>query len=166
MCVKTNTRLELWNKKGFIKLLQSPEQLEEHNLIEFTFIYITYNRYKKNEFPCQSFHQITQVNPYLACLSSLIYLYWLPIYSRINFKIAHITQKAVHLDHPPSLCQHVTFQTSSTRIRPKIPSNFNAPLLKVLPARLLPTELPPSLFCEVKRLKNLSYSFISTLTRD
>ena len=52
------------------------------------------------------------------------------IYSRINFKMALITHKAVHLDQPPSLRQHLTFQSYSTRTRSQNPLQLFRPFAK------------------------------------
>ena len=41
-------------------------------------------------------------------------LHWLPIASRIDFKIATLTYKAVHLKQPPSLAKHLKLKNFKT----------------------------------------------------
>ena len=44
-------------------------------------------------------------------------LHWLPIASRINFKIATLTYKAVHLKQPPCLAQHLKLKSMHLNTR-------------------------------------------------
>ena len=50
---------------------------------------------------------VTQSPKFTSSKPLLEKLHWLPIISRINFKIATLTYKAVHLDQPPSLRKYL-----------------------------------------------------------
>ena len=55
---------------------------------------------------------VTKSSRFTSTKSLLERLHWLPIASRIDFKIATLTYKVVHLKQPPCLAQHLSLCTS------------------------------------------------------
>ena len=54
---------------------------------------------------------------YTSCTKLLQQLHWLPIRSRINFKIGVIVYKAINYKNPPSLAKHLKIRDVSLNLR-------------------------------------------------
>ena len=57
-------------------------------------------------------------------------LHWLPVRSRIHFKVSLLTYKAVHLHQPPSLAKHLRVRTLDKDLRSQ-----SGPTLHYTPGR-------------------------------
>ena len=60
---------------------------------------------------------VTKSTRFISSKPLLDRLYWLPIASRIDFKIATLTHEAVHLKQPPSLAKHLKHKSKHINIR-------------------------------------------------
>ena len=60
---------------------------------------------------------VTKSSRFTSTKSLLERLHWLPIASRIDFKIATLTYKAVHLKQPPCLAQHLKLKSMHLNTR-------------------------------------------------
>ena len=60
---------------------------------------------------------VTKSTRFISTKSLLERLHWLPIVSRIDFKIATLTYKVVHLKQPPCLAQHLKLKSMHLNTR-------------------------------------------------
>ena len=60
---------------------------------------------------------LTKSTRFTSTKSLLERFHWLPVASRIDFKIATLTYKAVHLKQPPCLAQHLKLKSMHLNTR-------------------------------------------------
>ena len=111
---------------------------------------------------------VTQSTKFTSSKPLLDKLHWLPVVSRIDFKIATLTYKAVHLKQPPSLCKNLELKSVLVKTRsndhlllqhPAVGSNNYGRRAFSYTAPTVWNKLPfqirnaPSVMCFRKRLK-------------